>query len=97
MMFNGLYKLENEVEASSSDTHVFVGAAKNGRKGEIVIANATNEDIKLSLDLSGFETTEVQMLRIDEINRYTMTGESLTSPISLPACGCIEIKLFDLN
>ena len=85
------------MSASSSDTHVFVGAAKNGRKGEIVIANATNEDIKLSLDLSGFETTEVQILRIDEENRYTMTGEALTSTLSLPACGCVEIKLFDLN
>ena len=97
MMFNGLYKLQNEVEATSSDTHVFVGAAKNGRQAEIVIANATDEDITLSLDLLGFSATEAQILRIDEINRYTMTGEALASTVSLPACGCIEIKLFDLN
>ncbi len=97
MMYNALYTLKNEVSATSSDSHVFVAAAKDGKKGEIVIANATEEDIDISLSLSGFETTDVQILRIDEENRYTLTGEALSDTLPIPACGCVEIKLMNLK
>jgi hypothetical protein len=75
MMFNTLYKLKNSVGAESSDSHVFVGAGVNGRKAALVIANVHDELIKVDLDLCGFSATDVQFCRIDDGNRYTVTGE----------------------
>ena len=97
MMFDTLYKLGNSVSAESSDRHLFVQAAKDGRKGAIVLANTTGEDITLDLDVSGFNATEVQIVRIDEENRYTLTGETLDSQLTLPENACIEIKLWNLD
>ena len=97
-MFNALYRLKNEVEASSDDAHVFVCAAKSGRKASIVISNINNEDMTLNLNVLGFNTECAQVLRIDEENRYTLTGEDISSgEIRLPANSCVEIKLFDLS
>ena len=98
MMFNTLYTLKNQVEVKSSDTHVFAQAAIDGRKGAIVLSNTNNDTVNVKLDISGFDADLVQTLRIDEENRYTMTGETIKGGvISLPACSCLEIKLFDLK
>jgi hypothetical protein len=38
------------------------------------------------------------VLRIDEENRYTATGEDVRcGELTIPAYGCVEIKLFDLS
>ena len=43
-------------------------------------------------------TDAVQILRIDEENLYTLTGETLESGrLPLPQNGCVEIKLLDLE
>ena len=97
MMFNTLYKLGNSAVAESSDSHVFVGAAVNGRKAALVIANVNGEDVKVDLDLCGFSATDVQFCRIDDGNRYTVTGEELSNELTIPAHGCVEIKLWDLK
>lgn len=97
MMFDALYKLKNSVFAESTDSHVFVGAAANGRKAALVIANVNDEQIKVGLDLSGFSATDVQVCRIDAGNRYTVTGEELGGELSIPAYGCVEIKFWDLK
>ena len=98
MMFNTLYTLGTSVRAESSDSHLFVGAARDGRRAAIVIANTTGEAVQLKLDLSGMEPTHAEILRIDEENRYTLTGESLAHGyLPLEADACVEIKLFDLK
>ena len=97
MMFDALYKLMNSVLAESTDSHVFVGAAANGRKAALVIANVNDEQVNVNLDLCGFSATDVQVCRVDEGNRYTVTGEELGGELSIPAYGCVEIKLWDLD
>ena len=97
MMYNTLYKLRNSVAAQSSDRRVFVGAAADGKRAALVIANVTDEPVRAALDLGGFPMTDVQFCRIDDGNRYTVTGEKLTEAISIPAHGCVEIKLWNLR
>ncbi|MBQ2881007.1 MAG: hypothetical protein IJE40_01940 [Clostridia bacterium] len=48
--------------------------------------------------IKDFEFTDTQILRIDDENRYTLTGEDISAgKLSLPAYGCIEIKLWNLK
>ena len=97
-MFNTLYRLGSCVYSQSDDEHVFVGAASQGRAASVVVANTNRDDVVLNLDIAGFDTENVQVLRIDEENRYTLTGEDFSDgKLTLPAMGCIEIKLFDLK
>ena len=97
MMYDTLYKLNNSVLTESSDKYVFAGAAVNGRKAALVIANANDEDVSVTLDIDGFEATDIQACRIDEEHRYTITGEDIQDQLVLPAHGCMEIKLWNLN
>ena len=97
MMYNTLYRLENSVCAESSDDHVFAAAAVNGKRAAIVVSNLNDTEVSIDLDISGFRATEVQFCRIDEGNRYTVTGEALTEKLSVPAHGCVEIKLWNLD
>ncbi len=97
MMYNTLYKLKNRAFSESSDEHLFACAAVNGKKAAVVMSNVNEDDIFVTLDLKGFEATDIQVCRLDNGNRYTVTGETLESKILLPAHGCIEIKLWDLD
>lgn len=98
MMFDALYKLENLVKVDTSSDRIFAQAAIKGRKAELVISNPTDEPITVSLDISGFEETDAQIYRIDEENRYTLTGEALlNNTLEIPEYGCVEIKLWDLK
>lgn len=99
MMFNTLYTLKNVVDCEINATHVFAGAAVNAsrKKAAIVLANTTDAAVSVRLDVSGFPMDEIQVLRIDEENRYTLTGETLSGGVvTIPACGCVEIKLWRL-
>ena len=97
MMFDALYRLGNAVRVSSEDPLVFTQAAINGRKASLVIANVNQELLKLKLDIRNFPTDDVQILRIDEGNTYTLTGETLADgSLMLPENACVEIKLFNL-
>ena len=98
MMFNTLYSLKNQVSCQAEETGIFASAARCGKKAAIVLSNPSENPLTLELDLSGFNATDAQFLRIDDENRYTMTGENLmNSQITLPAYGNLEIKLFDLS
>ncbi|MBE6597405.1 MAG: hypothetical protein E7641_07025 [Ruminococcaceae bacterium] len=98
MMFNSLYDLENGVMCESDDQKVFVGAAKKGRRAALVVSNVNPEPITVSLDISGFPTDDVEVLRIDGEYRYTLTGETLSDgKLTMPPYSCAEIKLLDLN
>lgn len=97
MMFNALYSLKNQVQSQSSDERVFVNAAVNGRKAELVVSNTNDEPVELFLRMANFNISEAQILRIDEENRYTLTGETLSEgKLLLPANACVEVKLWNL-
>lgn len=96
-MFNSLYRLKNQVAAESSNEKVLVGAAVEGKKGVVAISNVMNEPVAVVVDIKNFPISEVQIYRIDEGNRYTLTGETLSSGIiNLPACSCVEIKFWNI-
>ncbi len=97
MMYNTLYKMKNEVKVDSENEKISVQAAVDGRKGAIVLSNPENEDVYVNFDIKGFNVTDAHVLRIDEENRYTLTGEEISKGLMLPAYSCVEIKLFDLK
>ena len=75
-----------------------MGAAKDGKKGVIVISNVSGAGVSLELSVLGFDTNEVQVLRVDSKNRYTLTGETIDSGfITVPENGCVEIKFWDIK
>jgi hypothetical protein len=97
MMFNTLYTLGNSVAVSSDDDKVFAHAAVNGKKAALVISNVNNEEVDVNIDLKNFPTDEVQIFRIDEENRYTLTGEVFADgKLRIPENSCVEIKLWNL-
>ena len=96
--FNSLYQLGNQVLAECDDSAVLVGAAKKGKKAAIVLSNASENDVVVELKIDGFPTSEIQTHRIDEVNRYTQTGESFgDGKFRIRAYGCLEVKLWDLE
>lgn len=98
MMFDSLYRLENAVSVKSGDRYVFAQAAVKDRKASLVIANVNEEPVEIHLDIQNFPTDEVQILRIDEENVYTLTGETLADGIlRLPENACVEIKLWNVK
>lgn len=98
MMFDSLYRLENAVYTKCDDKYVFVQAAVNGKKASIVIANVNQEPVKLNIDVKNFPINEAQILRIDEENTYTLTGETLDAGnLMLAENSCVEIKLFNFS
>ena len=96
MMFNTLYSLGNQVSCEMNAKGVFASAAVDGKKAAVVISNTTPIPADITLEMAGFAATDVQFLRIDEENRYTLTGESLGGIITVPPYGTLEIKLFDV-
>ena len=98
MMYNTLFRLQDQVSCKLSGNGVFASAARSGKKAAIVLSNPTNIPAEITLDLSGFSPDEAQFLRIDEENRYTLTGETLDADtVTLPPYAALEIKLFDLS
>ena len=98
MMFSTLFNLENQVKAEVNDKKVFVGAARKNKKAVITLSNVNDYDVWIDLDINNFPTDEVQILRVDEENRYTLTGENLKdNNLVLPPYSCVEIKLWDIN
>ena len=97
-VFNALYELENRMETVSDKENVFALSAKKGKKAVVAIANTNPYPVELTLEFNNFDYTDAQVLRIDGENRYTLTGESINGGvITIPANGCMEIKLFDLK
>lgn len=98
LAYNGLYKLQNQVPATSSDTDVFALAARNGRRMSILIVNTKSSDALVTIEIDGFSTEDAQVHRLDETYRYAKTGESFgTGRFVIPSNGCFEIELTDLK
>ena len=97
MMFNTLYKLKNQVSSTlEGNPHVFALAARDGKKAAIVLSNTCSVPVTVELDIKNFEWEDVEILRIDEENRYTLTGEHIRSKtITLEPFGCAEIKMWE--
>jgi len=94
-MFNSLYKLGDEVSCTCDDTDVYTMAATNGKRSVIVIANTSGEAKELELAVSGADNTDAEVLRIDGVYRYTLTGEKIKDgKITVPAYGCVEIRFW---
>ena len=94
--FNTLYRLGYQVLVEGDQQVVCAGAALDGRKAAIVMANASDEDVEVQLDIHNFSADEVQVLRTDRGNRYTLTGEQPGNNVQIPAHGCVELKLWNL-
>jgi hypothetical protein len=93
--FNALYKRGTEVENSSDDTAVSVGAAANEKRAALVLANTKAEAVEVELDLAGVALDDLDVLRIDRVYRYTLTGEKIKEgKITLPPYGCAEIRFY---
>ena len=92
--FNQAYKKENEVETASDDPNVFVlGATKNGRS-ILLLSNINDHPVTAELALKGVDLSDSEVLRIDDIHKYTLTGETVENgKIVLPAYSCAEIRL----
>ena len=98
MMFNSLYKLGNLAYTKLDNDNIFAKAAVDEKRAAIVITNPNGEPVDVKLDLVGFNASEIQVLRVDEENRYTFTGEEIVNgTLTLPEYGCVELKLFDLT
>ncbi len=95
-MFNSLYKLSNQVKTECNGNNLFVNASKNDKKAVIVISNANESGVDVSLDILGYSKTDAQFARIDTENRYTITGEVLGDTVFMPPYSCLEIKLWDI-
>lgn len=94
-MFNSLYKLENEVSCSTDEPTVYAVAATNKKRSVLILANTDNKPIELELNLSGADTSDAEILRIDSIYRYSPTGERIVNgKLTLPAYGCAEIRFY---
>ena len=51
----------------------------------------------MDITVYGMPTDNAQVCRIDEENRYTLTGETLADGIlMMPENSCVEIKLLDV-
>ena len=94
-MFNALYQLKSEVKCKIDSEDVYAMAASNGKRSVLVIANTANESIEIDLALSGVDLADAEVLRIDGVYRYTLTGERIKeNKLTLPAYGCAEIRFY---
>lgn len=83
--FNRLYELENQAELMCDNGEIYAVAAVNGNKGAIVIANPTENEITLNIEMSGTITD----------CRITVEGkieESIPLPNTLPKHSFILIN-----
>lgn len=97
MMFNTLYTLENQVVCTLDGKGVFAQAAAKDKQAAIVLSNCNADAVNVKIEISGFRVGHSQFLRIDEENRYTLTGETMEeNVIMIPPFGTVEVKLFDL-
>jgi len=98
MSFNSLYTLKNQVYATSDDNDLFVGAARSGRRALIVMSDPTDEDVAIELTLVGIPQGFCEIHRLDYTYRYAKTGETLDGGrLVIPAYGCVEISVFDID
>lgn len=93
MMFNQLYMLQNEVATASDDPDIYVGAAVKGDKKVLLIANRKEAPIEISLDLTGADVENAEILRIDDTYTYSPTGKKIKNhTLTLSPLSCTEIR-----
>ena len=93
LMFNDAYKLGQEIETSDCTDEIYVLGAKNDKKKVLILTNLSEEEKEIELELLGVSTDDVEILMINKVYRYTLTGKKLDgNKIKLPPETCAEIR-----
>ncbi len=93
MSFNQLYKLKNEVMTACDYENVYAGAAADGDKAVLLIANINNSAVEAELDIKGFDAESAEILLINDIYHYTPCGRELDgNKLVLDGNTCAEIR-----
>ena len=94
MMFNHVFKLENEIETSADNESVFVCGAKKENKAVLLVSNI-GEEVELEIEALGVDLKEAEVLMISDVYHYTPTGMDITNgKLKLPSGTCVEIRFY---
>ncbi|MBR6735872.1 MAG: hypothetical protein IKL92_03260 [Oscillospiraceae bacterium] len=96
MAFNELYKLKNEVFTESDDKDVYVGGASGGKRKCLLIANTSEEDKVIDLELRGVDPSDCEIVMLSDVYSYSPTGKTLKdNKLQLPSNSFAQIRFFD--
>jgi hypothetical protein len=94
MMFNGAYKLGNEVETSSDSENIFVLGAKGDGKSVLLISNI-GEAETLEIEALGVDISKAEVLMISDVYHYSPTGLDISNgTLKIPRGSCVEIRFY---
>ena len=94
--FNSAYKLGSAVSAYSDDEEIFVLAARDERKGVIIVSNYSEVVKTIKLNTNGVNEDDGDVIITDSEYTYTMLDKIITdSTLSIKPYSCIEIR-YDL-
>ena len=92
--FNEAYKLGDEVCSSSDCEDVYVLGARNDKKGVILIANTTDEQIVLDFKVLGTDINSAEVLMTDNEYLYTYVGNVIKdNKLTIKEYSMIEIRI----
>ena len=85
-----LYRLGNQVCASSEDAQIYILAATNGSKHAVMLANYSDDtacEKQMRLNLSGCDHAKCDIYLVDEAHDFTLVDafEGTCKDITLPA------------
>jgi len=72
--YGELYAISSQVEAVSSNSDILTLAAANDEQAAMIVFNASNEDVRILVDVIGNEYTEYE---IRELNEYSMLTDGM--------------------
>jgi len=92
--FGQAYKLGEETENFSDDKDVYTLAARNDKKGVILIANDKDEPLTLALNVTGADINSGEVIVTDDEYLYTAVGEVIKNgTYTVKAHSCVEIRV----
>ncbi len=95
--FNTAYRLGDEVGTACEREGVYLCAARNEKRGVLLIANTTPEPIELKLDVTGADINRGEVIITDEEYLYTLIGPVIKNGrLCVKEHACVEIRL-ELN
>ena len=91
--FNELYKLKNEVFTESEHEYIYPGAAKDGDKKVLLIANTTGDFQDIEFDIKGADFEGAEIYIINHNYMYELTDEKvIDNKYKIDARTCVEIR-----
>ncbi len=92
-LFNQLYKLGSEVETACDNKKIYVGAATDGQRKVLAIANLNDEATEIELDIIGADFADTEVFVIDKARAYSRKENAIKNgKITLAAASCTEIR-----